>query len=334
MFGNSNRPFTRPIALAMFFSAMAGLSPASTVSLKSARINNTLIVLADSIVIFPGDYIECDAFVSDWKTDFGRLDTYQLMIDSTGLVGETSGVLRPYFYEGPIPLFNACNSNEDCIPDAVCGDTFCAPLMCTKGGCPTGQVCGSSGWCFQFIEHPLNGSREVGLLIDTQRPDFVFFNLFPLAIVDISRAPGYRWGAIPLAVRGVEDPGVPRYAGSIVLQASVAESPDGRACGDFSIGFFDDFRATFFEPPPDDKYFTRIVPNIIPLLVSVDCSGMQPLPSECNRDGFVTLAEHRHLTECLDGTALEGTCFCLDNNDDGQVDLRDFADLQNFLGAP
>jgi len=176
----------------------------------------------------------------------------------------------------------------------------------------------------------------VGLFVELDRQDFVFYSLQPLVITSISRSPALRWGALPFAVRGIPDPGVPRYAGTVILKASELGSNDGQACGMFSVGFIDDIDFSFFTGLASGYwgFFSSIAPDFIPLAVHVDCSGgMLPL-SECNRDGLVTLAEHRHLTECLDGTALEGTCFCFDNNDDGQVDMRDFADLQNFFDGP
>lgn len=320
------------IALVLCPMATAG----SLVDLRVGRVNDTSLVSANTIFVVPGDTIQCEAFIGGWGTDLPILTAYQLQLGSTGMVSGDSGVLRPGFYQGPIPLFNLCTSNLDCLPSATCGQFLCLPPTCTElGGCPDDQACSLSGWCYQFIDHPPEGSREAGIFIDIGREDFAFYRLSPLALVNITRAPGYRWGAISLAVRGIFDQGVSKYAGSFVVRASTADSPDGQACGSFILGLIRHPQATFFcaQPPDPDLPCVQAFPEVIPLTVHVDCEGT-PVLLDCNRDGVVTLTEHRHLAECFAGTALAGTCFCLDANGDGAVDLRDVAEFQNVFDSP
>ena len=304
---------------------------ASRVDILSGRVNDTARSGLSSIHVFPGDVIECEAFIAGWVEDFPILNTYQLQIESTGMVSGDSGALRPANYRGQIPLFNSCTSNADCVGVAQCGQVLCLPPTCAQlGGCPEGQICSLSSWCFQPIDHPPEGSPDAGVFVSTQRPDFVFFGLSPLALVDITRAPGYRWGAISLAVQGILDQGLQKYAGAFVVRASTADSQDGVACGGFTLNLIQQENATFFCAPPvhPDIPCFQIVPDVFPLAVIVNCVG-EPAQLDCNRDGVVTLAEHRHLAECFAGTALAGTCFCLDADGDGAVDLRDVAEFQN-----
>lgn len=308
---------------------------AATVSVKSAKVNDTPVQPAATITILPGDTIECDAYIAGWADDLQSLDAYELGIDSTGLVNAQSGALRPVGYDGPMSLFNLCTTDDDCSAPAVCdpGLIVCRPPSCGPFGCAADQFCTTGRWCAKDLEYPPHGSAEVGAYIAVYRDDYVFFRLAPFALVSVSRAPANRLGALPLSVRGIPDPGIPKYAGSFVFRATDATSTDMEACGIFRVGFLAHPYYTFLTEPllgNGDPGYT-ILPDMFSLAAHVDCNAPAPRAGDCNRDGFLTLAEHRHLAECFEGQALSGTCGCLDMNDDGGVDLRDFAFLQNLI---
>lgn len=310
---------------------------AATVSVKSAKVNDTNVRPADSIAILPGDTIECDAYMAGWADDLQSLDAYELGIDSTGLVNTQSGALRPVCYDGPMPLFNLCTSDDACIASAFCDLVrfLCRPSTCRHVGCPPGQFCNPANWCSKDIEYPPQGSPEVGVYVATDRSDYVFLGLAPFALASIGMAPDNRLGGTPLGAPGIPDPGIPKYAGSFVFRATVATSTDMEACGTFRVSFLAHPYHTFLTEPLQDNGDPghTIVPDMFSLAVDVDCNAPAPRAGDCNRDGSLTLAEHRHLAECFDGRALSGTCGCLDMNDDGGIDLRDFAGLQDLLDS-
>lgn len=53
-------------------------------------------------------------------------------------------------------------------------------------------------------------------------------------------------------------------------------------------------------------------------------------PTDCNEDGSVNLIDYASLSECLGGpaAAAAGGCVCFDVNRSGAIDLRDFASSQ------
>jgi len=60
-------------------------------------------------------------------------------------------------------------------------------------------------------------------------------------------------------------------------------------------------------------------------------------PADCNEDGLVNLLDHKALVQCLSGPggpAAAGSCRCLDVDQNGTVDLGDFAEAQLATSGP
>lgn len=58
----------------------------------------------------------------------------------------------------------------------------------------------------------------------------------------------------------------------------------------------------------------------------------ETLPGDCDADGQTTLADVRHFVDCLTGSA--SNCACSDVDNDANVDLHDFAAIQQSFSQP
>ncbi len=180
------------------------------------------------------------------------------------------------------------------------------------------------------------GSPEDGCYIDVDRPDFVFFDLTPVAAVDVTTL-NYELGSTSLGGFPADD-GTRTYGGTVIL-----EVPAG-AAGDYTVTLLADWNKTFMffplEDPPGPFWLrTAAIISVgdcqangiadvddIAGGTSVDCNG-DLIPDECqpeldyDGDGVLDPCDPCPLDN-PDDTDGDGAC----DSDDVCPGLDDFAD--------
>jgi hypothetical protein len=187
--------------------------------------------VCNEITMSAGETVTLEIRLAGWDPDTNgdpRLLAYSAQLDSSGLTSGASGALTP----AVIPCF----TDDDCSWTARCETT---------------------GFCEQ----------KAAAYIDISRTDFVFSPVAAIAAVDINQ-PDFRFAGIVLsASASVIDPGMPKYAGTLILDVS----PD--AGGTFDVGFF---------PGGDtfllDRYSNHLpTPGLTPVRITI--------PIDCNNNG-------------------------------------------------
>jgi len=243
-------------------------------------INGNEILLAE-----PDQYVRFELFVSDWDVDqvgSPKLDIWQVAIDGAGFTsGLTGQVERP-----TVPCF----SDNDCV--IVLG----APAKCS--GISTLGVCLAA---LADSSHPNKIAASVPHFVDPSTDDV-------------------RFGGTSLLVGNTGDPGVPQYAGTLLLHVSAD------ATGSFVIDFHRDFRSTFLldgTPPVPD---TVPIGHFEPAVVTV--------PQGCCTGAICSAAG---LQDCLDaGGTPVAVCGgdCNDNGVDDACEIAAGAADCNLNGTP
>ena len=157
------------------------------------------VIRRNEITVFTGDTtVTLEIHVHRWDPDRDGdplLRGYQVVIDPTGYISGDTGALSAARV--------SCESDSDCFAASECTD---------------------SGYC----------DAHASGYIDALHPNFVFFGLQPLAIVDASPW-GFRFlGLIFNRTTGVRDERMAKYAGTLVLDVSADAS------GTFTVGFLAD----------------------------------------------------------------------------------------------
>jgi hypothetical protein len=262
---------------------MLGCLLGGLMSLSADAAEIALIpISADGVNVIDGDEITLlgggqrvflEIFVSDWDPEV--LKVYQAAIQSTGYSSGSLGTIDP--------ATEACTVNADCV--ATFGN---------------GATCG-------YVGH---ANECTPGFIDNTRADYVFACCQDLPFVDVSTL-DYRFGST-LVFDTLADPGVAKYAGTLVLDVPVG------AVGTFTVGF---------KPLPDsfmkNGSFLDILPlNLTPALITISCEsnedcadGNACTSDSCDQDGTcINSPNYDPVTQCCD-PATGNTALIDDLND-------------------
>jgi len=222
--------------------------------LKGVAVNAQPIPPTTDVHVRPGDRIESEIRFSGWGGNIPQLRIYQarLLLGDAAKSG-TSGSVLPLGWDAPLDVIY-CTVASDCPPTyPVCG-----PLYAT---------CASP-----------NHDPDTGVFIATERPDFALFGLPGLFLVDVSSI-NFRFVGVGEESVGNEDSGMPRYAGTVVLQVS------NDACGTFTIRVDDDEFETFLGDPHHPPVATNLVSRPLVIHVCADdgtlCDGVDFCDGAC-----------------------------------------------------
>lgn len=284
------------------------------------------INVADNEIILPsgGQRITFDVFVSGWDPEMDGVPTvkaYQAVIDASGYTNGVGGFLTPAL----VP----CSDDQTCI-DAFGGVCSFLGNPCNADiDCPfvaNGEKCAGSRCDFPIL---VGGFCEPGFIFGG-RTDYIFLPTAHLAAVDLT-ALNYRFASTLLDPNdAVEDPGSPRYLGTLVLDVS------SDAVGRYEVGLF---------------------PSPMSILLQVDNGLVQPLnaksafvlipcelDSECEDNSVCTMDVCAADGSCANAPDFDDTVSCCDPvtgdlcglpseppgdfDGNGTADLADFARLQ------
>ncbi|MBI4718089.1 MAG: hypothetical protein HY763_09815 [Planctomycetes bacterium] len=206
-----------------------------------------------------------------------QIASYQWTLDGGSLHGATCGELTPAL----IPcLPDDCSDIMDGL--CPCAQYYQFTVQCTcafNGSCnvtlPDGDYCDPLGTAF----------------VELARPDFLFFGLPTLMVVNPYTPPNIEWGGTVLS-GGAVDPLVPRYLGTILLQASP------NAQGTYTLRMLDDAARTFVN---DQNANTITQRTLVPLTIDFGtcCPG-----TNCADTNLCTI-------DCVDSC---DTCVCTHEN--------------------
>lgn len=201
------------MALLLSFPALLPASPPSgagtslpTISLVPVAASGNYLIDGNEIVVSPGAFVYLEIRVAHWDSDGDGtplLSAYQVTMDPSSYSSGAAGELAPWTI--------ACNHAYICAVQ-----TYIGP--CNGGGCCIEGSCASAA-------------------INQERDDYVFSALHQSSEVDALSADGRFMGAS--LVVGVEDPGIPVYAGTIVLDIP------GDAAGTFTVRVSESSADTF-----------------------------------------------------------------------------------------
>ena len=145
------------------------------------------IAPTDTVLVSPGDKIQCEVFASDWSWEGTQLTVYEFRFDTEQFraVPPAQGELIPY--RGLRP----CQNDLDCLDLGV---------TCMNGFCD------------------IPDDRAGGLFIGAARPDYVFFDLGQFAATDFSNC---RFAATIFDPNdGPVYTSLPKYVGTLILTVS------------------------------------------------------------------------------------------------------------------
>ena len=175
-------------------------------SLKAVKLNDVPIAATNLLTTAgPGDLIEADVFISNWAKaapDGARMYQFRLAGASSAASGG-NGTILPVGWLAELDPVVCWPDPDVCRPDEVCMTSKCVD----PGHNPT--------W---------------GVLIDTARPNFIFYGLPILKDISTSIL-DYLYFADAGESGWADDVGTPKYAGTIKLVVS------DHACGTFTWGF-------------------------------------------------------------------------------------------------
>ncbi len=225
-----------------------------------------------TILASPGDMITAEIFLRCWSQgdhppgDLHVLRAYQATLSAASFFNEVTGSIKP--------------KNFDQITD---------PMQ----RCPRDALV------------PQPPANPMAAFMDTNHPEFIFAGCGTFGSVDTRRC-GYRFGnaiapGCPSpATFCPEPPNAPKYAGTVILNAS------NDARGEFNI-CLDDRDVSDTHPGPDLSFLSR-----------------QLQPGEAGSDHIVPL----HF-ECLKVTVVPSTCAQISSSDppDGSIDARQSRNL-------
>ncbi|UCC28811.1 MAG: hypothetical protein JSU86_11480, partial [Phycisphaerales bacterium] len=141
----------------------------------------------DTVLVRPGDKIQCEIRASDWSWEGQQLSTYEADIDTDKLQAEppAQGELIPF--RGPRP----CQNDLECVDHAV---------TCMNGFCDTSD------------------DKAGGAFIRLGRADYVFFDLRQFAAVDLNQ---YRFASTLFEpFDGPPYSAPPKYCGTLIVTVS------------------------------------------------------------------------------------------------------------------
>lgn len=235
--------------------------PRPCVLLKAVAVNGESIAPTTDVYVRPGDVIETELFFSGWGGNMPEVRGFEVQLGL--LEGATSGVngtVLPLGWDAPVtPVF--CTNNANC-PSAypICMETYLG------------------GFCVGPSHDP-----GQGVYIDINRADFILSGQRSIVGTSTLILGGIKYWGFFEDIVGMLDQGVPRYAGTLLLDVSED------ACGTFSLQFYS----------PDDTptvvttflFDTSIPPEVFnPWLSSLQvhvceddglfCNGLQSCDSE------------------------------------------------------
>jgi len=232
--------------------------PRPCAALKAVAVNGEPIAPTTDIHVRPGDLIEAEIRFSGWGGNIPQLRLYQARL----LLGEaaksgTNGTVLPLGWDAPFyPI--VCATASYCPP----AYPICMPFA--SGGDCVGP----------------NLDPHLGAFITTTRPDFALFELPGFFLVEVSSI-NYLFAGIGEEDVGNEDSGVPRYAGTVILQVS------NNACGTFTIRFNDDVFEfeTFLADPHSPPVVMSLVSRPLVIHVCAEdstlCDGVEFCDGAC-----------------------------------------------------
>lgn len=233
-----------------------------------------------------GQRVFLEATIADWDPDLigvPALRGYQLTLDSSGYASGIVGTLAPAL----VPCTNNTQCTDAFGPGAICAFPIANPTLCTPA------------------------------FIDLDRPDYVYACCASLPAVDLSGV-DFRFGGGTI-FSGALDPGIPQYAGTLVLDIPVG------AIGTFTLGF---------RPFPDtslqDNALFDILPlNLIPALITITCAfdaecddGSACTDDSCRPNGTcLNQPNFNELTSCCN--PIDGALTVIDDGNECTTDSCD-----------
>ncbi len=279
----------------------------ATMALVPVDASGSHTITGNEIVLpAGGGTVSMEIRVSNWDSDRDGdplLKLYQAQIDMSGFTsGEAGSLTLPTI---PIP----CTSDADCPGYAA---------QCAEGIC----------------------NINAAFMIDDSHPNYVFFGLNAMDVVDYR--PDIRLAAlVVLPEDSAPDPGIPRYAGTLVVEVS----SDAR--GTFTVGFSPptasylvDETSELIEPceriPALIEIITDCNDNGVPdhediaAGTSQDCNDNgtpDECESDCNNNGLADECDIAQGTsDDCNGNDVPDECEFTDCNDNGVLDVCDILD--------
>lgn len=250
----------RPFHLATILIGIVSLhqtASAQIIQLSPVRADRPYDIVDNDLTLPPGEaVVELQIRLAGWGTVPGMpsLGIYQAALDANGYASGSGAPLRPLGW-----------------PETPADGAFIVQSICSQSGAPC-QVSSDCG--------PGNGACIAN-------PDYVFADLFPIAIVSTDTL-GYVFGGI---VTGLctEDEGVDYYGGTLLVQV-----PSG-AEGTYTIGFASGQSDTFLGDCQGAKLpELTLRPARLTVLSDDECviSGpSSPCQTDCDANGLCDLCE-------------------------------------------
>jgi hypothetical protein len=283
------------------------------VSIEAVAVNGVPIPPSNCVEVSRGDIVESEIRISGWASISGGLRAFQVTVDAlAGALSGHFGLILPLGWDAPLEGM-VCESDADCTfePGLHCEVRVTFPRICVGAD-----------------HHP-----DLGIFLDTQRPDFAlasFDVISGVGFADLTYIPYF--ASIAFSI-GAQDLGGSYYGGTLILVV-------GRdACGEFEIaprGPLPDFATVFISP-----FFVEVFPNASPLRIVVaecDCNGNEISDLEEIVDGVLADCDQNEIPdECeadCDGNGIVDACdlsdcggapACSDCNDNGVLDACDIA---------
>jgi len=262
--------------LSLVLGMVAGVNGA-IVELKAVKVNDVPIAPTAKVSVLPGDTIEIDIFVSDWASELSEANGYEVTLDPASFVTGDSGVLVPIRHRGLMPLFNFCASDADCVPEAHCtGSDIAIDVCLPDDGCHSDADCLADEFCTvdqvcALDVSPNEGVPQVGVFIDEDRSDFLFAGLSTFSVVSLSESPRLRLGSGLLGNVNAVDNGTLQYVGTIIVEASTADSSYGESCGAFELRVLEHPYLSYliFGPTSHGDEYAFLIP--VSMSVNVSC---------------------------------------------------------------
>jgi len=256
----------RLMAFGLGVLAAGSVVEASVFSLKAVKKNDVPIAPTASLTVSPLDKIEAEIFLSGWVGDLPLgVRAFQAKIYGTGYISGTNGKVIPDGWCAPVGKIE-CTDSSTCPTDYP----ICIPY-------PYGCTCSGH-------------NPNLGALMNRTRSDFILFDIDGFFAIN-SNSISYVYMGVATEDIGVQDTGVPRYVGTVVLRVSA------NACGTFRIGFVDDHQSNFIADKADPP-LSRF-PTLQPLLLTVsDCARLllSCNPVHCNEDARIA---HDRLNQAI-----------------------------------
>jgi len=238
-----------------------------------------------------GQRVFLEIFVAGWAPY--RLKAWQAAIDASGYSSGSAGVLSP--------AYETCASSTECV------DAY-----------GTGAICG----------YTLHNNECTPGFVGFTRPDYVFATVSDISSVDLSTI-NYRYASTILLSAPITDPGVPKYAGTLVLDVPID------AAGTFTVGFMGEPDSQLLNE--GDQFITPLILTATHITIACDPAGCDD-GNACTDDGCDAGGQCTHAPNYNEGLFCcypEDRTLCSrrfgspgDFNRDGRADLLDFARLQ------